>query len=437
MRLERPSLGLLGRIVAIILLTVSVEFAASTVLFERASGFSVREDEARRLAEHLIVSRKLVGQRPWRERPAMADYVTTDRYTIEWQTSAPPSQPLSAELRTMRQQVVEWEPELADTNLRLRLASPGRHDIVLGDLRLSDGTWLLFRMSGLGSNLGLKLNWLLLALVPALALTMVGILLIRLTLRPLDALSAAAKRIGQGEQLMIEEAGTREVRGLIRAFNQMQERIHRMIGERTEALAAVGHDLRTPLARLQLRTEAIEDPALRSAAERDIEEMTTMIESVLAYLAGDDDPEAPVAVDIAILVATIADDCADRGHDVVYVGPSHLEAILRPNSFTRAVVNLVDNAIHHGDHVVITVADGDDTVTVSVEDDGPGIPDEFLEAVLKPFIRLDTARSRNTRGLGLGLPIVARMVQLENGLLTLSNRNDGGLRAEIRLPMQK
>jgi signal transduction histidine kinase len=262
---------------------------------------------------------------------------------------------------------------------------------------------------------------------------LVGGLLVRLALKPLRSLAVAADRVGHGMDAHVPEQGPSEVATVIRAFNRMQARIHQLIANRTQALAAVGHDFRTPLARLRLRAEAVADPATRQAIEADIAEMEAMTDSLLAYLGGENDPEAPAATDIAILCATLADDASDRGHDVRYEGPVHLELKVRPLGLKRAVSNLIDNAIHHGTRVVVRVAEDRETVTIAVEDNGPGLPEERMDEVLQPFVRLESARPRDTVGFGLGLPIVARAAEREGGELRLRNRPEGGLRAEIVL----
>ncbi|HEV2599073.1 ATP-binding protein [Sphingopyxis sp.] len=432
--IARPSLGLIGRIVGIILLTVTMEFAVSTLLYERAGEFSIKEDEARRLAEHLVIVERLIDERPQEERPAIASYLSTDRYTVHWQRLAPERRVLAADMRNMRDQVVEWEPSLASSGLQLQLASPVRGDSVAGQIILSDGSWVHFKMHGLVTGWALQFNRIMLALIPALAFAVLGGLLVRQTLRPLKTLSSAIERIGQGESMVVREEGTNEVRHLIRAFNQMQGQISRMIADRTQALAAVGHDLRTPLARLQLRIDGSNDADLRVSSERDIAEMEEMIASVLAYLGGDEDSEASMRVDLAVLVATLVDDMTDHGHRICYEGPDHLVAMLRPNAFKRAVGNLIENAIHYGEDVAVSLTCDPERIILRVEDNGPGIPAESIADVLQPFVRLDAARSRNTKGLGLGLAIVSRMVEREAGMLTLTNRAEGGLRAEIALP---
>ena len=430
----RHHLGLLGRILAILLLTVVIEFGASTVLYERAARLSLREDEARRLAEHLVIARKLMEERSWAQRPQMAGELTTDRYVLHWGPTPLVPPPLSAELRAMRRQIVAWEPELGKTDLRLKLLSPGRKATVIGDLRLPDGSWVHFTAKGLVHSWDLAFGRVLLAMIPAIALLILGALLIRRALSPLRRLAQATERIGLGEEVLVRESGTFEVRDVIRAFNAMQLRIHRLIDERTEALAAVGHDIRTPIARLQLRLDSIRDEQARDAIQGDLDEMDGMIASLLAFLGGERDPEQPVLTDLAVLAATIAEECADRGHDASYEGPDHLSFRIRPFNMRRAIGNLVGNALRYGDRCVVSVAVAENAVLIRVDDDGPGIAEDKLEEVLQPFTRLDTARQRDTQGLGLGLAIVVRAVDLEKGRLTLSNRPEGGLRAEIALP---
>ncbi len=432
-RRMRGSLGLIGRIFAILLLTVVVEFGASTLLYERAGSFSVREDEARRLAEHLVIARKLVAERPWRERPAMADELTTDRYDVRWATALPPP-PVAAELDVMRRQIVSWEPTLGRSDLRLRLVSPGRASTVAGGLKLPDGSWLYFSAHGIVTGWTLALGRIAMALVPAIGLLVIGGLLIRRTLRPLQALAEATTRVGTDARVTMAEAGTAEVRNLIRAFNEMQHRIHRLIADRTQALAAVGHDIRTPLSRMQLRLDAVAEPRLRDALAADMGEIDAMVGSLLAFLGGENDPEPPARIDLATLVATIVDGACDRGADAGYRGPDHLDATLRHGGMRRAVGNLVENAIRYGGAARVTLAAAARAIVIRVEDDGPGIPEDRLTEVLHPFVRLDTARARNTEGLGLGLAIVASAVGREGGTLVLANRTGGGLTATISLP---
>ncbi|WP_182911837.1 ATP-binding protein [Sphingomonas cavernae] len=430
----RPSIGLLGRVFAILLLTIAIEFAVSTLLYERAGQLRVREDEAHRVAEHLAVASRLMNANPADERPELAARLSSETFIVKWHPTRVPPVPMAAALEEMRAQIVGWEPALAHAKLRLHLKEPGRNGKVMGQLSLDDGSWLEFKSTQLVGPSALRINRFLLALIPAVALILIGGLLIRRVLAPMRMLARAAARIGEGERVVLPEMGVSEIRRVVRAFNEMQTRIHQLINDRTEALASVGHDLRTPLARMQLRTEAISDASVRRAIEKDVGEMEAMVASLLAYYGGDSDPEKPVQTDIAVLAATIVDDASDMGDPASYAGPDHFEVVVRPLALKRALSNLVENAIKYADGAQVSLRSENGRVVLCVEDNGPGIPESELEHVLEPFVRLDLARSRDTHGLGLGIPIAHRVARREGGMLRLSNRPTGGLRAEIDLP---
>lgn len=432
--LLHPSLGILGRILIIVLLTILIEFFAGTILYDRASSLRVREDEANRMAEHLATASRVMIQRDTPERPGLATRLSSANFTVRWQRKLPTPPPMSADLIEMRDQIVAREPVLNHHDLRLYLQEPGRRTIVTGSLRLDDGSWLTFNAPQLVDEGKFRLAWIAMMIVVAIGLSMIAGLMIRATLHPVRRLAVAAARIGRGEQRPIAETGVREVRNLIRAFNEMQARIHSLISDRVEALAAVGHDLRTPLARLQLRAEAIDDDQLRDSIGADVREMAAMVSSLLAYLGGDDDPEDPLAVDAAVMAATLVDDITDSGHDATYSGPDHLTLHVRPVGFKRALRNVIENAAKYGEVVHVTVKAQDSSVSLIVEDDGPGIAEDRLQDVLRPFVRLDDARGRDTHGLGLGLAIAVRAVEMEGGKIRLFNRSEGGLRVEMTLP---
>jgi signal transduction histidine kinase len=432
--LPRLPLGLIGQIFAILLLAILIEFAASTFFYERSSQLSVRDDEARRLSEHLVIARKLLTDEPVVQRDARAADLTTARYLIRWSAEKPIRLHTAPALDRVYQQVLAWEPSLAETGLHVRLAGPPRRAVITGGLMLPDKSWMLFSTREKVHSSSFSLERMLFALGPAVAIILVGGALVRQTLLPMRRLAKAATHVGGDGAEHVAEGGPTEVRRVIRAFNEMQDRIHRMIEDRTQALAAVGHDLRTPLARLRLRADSVREDELSDAMQADIAEMEAMIGSLLAFLGGDGDPEPRVAVDLGVLCATVADDAGDRGRDVRYHGPDHLEVVVRRLAIKRALVNLVENGLHHADRVWITLERQGDETLICVEDDGPGIPEEMLRTVIQPFVRLDSARSRDTVGLGLGLSIVARMAAEEGGSFSLANRDAGGLRAEIRLP---
>ena len=446
-RLPHLTLGLIGRVFAILLLAVLVEYGASTFLYERASQFSVRQDEAHRLAEHLVIASKLIEEAPLGDRNAMASELTTSRYAVAWRAVLPKSPAVAPSLDKLTDQVLAWEPDLDGRDLRLSLTSPGRDGFITGAFRLDDASWITFRTRQPVRALDMAVSRILLALTPAVALIpyllaliviLIGGLLVRQMLRPMRDLARAADHVGHGEVEAVPERGPSEVRDVIVAFNAMQARIHALITDRTQALAAVGHDFRTPLARLRLRADAIEEEELRNAIQHDVVEMDQMVASLLAYLSGEDeaDGEAPSATDLAVMCATLADDVVDRGGKAKYHGPDHCELIVRRVALKRAVTNLVENALHYGKRVDIRLDATPDRVTIAVEDDGPGIAAEDRARALEPFVRLDAARGRDTQGFGLGLAIVQRAVAAHGGTFALDSAPSGGLSARITLPRE-
>lgn len=251
----------------------------------------------------------------------------------------------------------------------------------------------------------------------------------RLT-RPLNDLAAAARAAGRGDRTVrLAEMGPRELRAASAAFNDMQERISRFDAERMRTLAAVGHDLRTPITSLRIRAEMLgeEDAA---PMIRTLDEMTVMADGLVAYARGAGDGEKRQEVDLAAMLARL---CEERGAALSSAPPTPILA--RPVALGRAVGNLIDNAIRYGGSARVSLERLGGEAVIAVEDDGPGIPRELLSQVQEPFVRGEDSRSLETGGAGLGLAIARNIVASHGGALVLENRADGGLRASTRLPL--
>jgi len=434
MRARFAPLGGIGRVFAVVAVTVVIGLTANTLLYEGASRFGIREEEARRASEHIvIVARLLEGESPER-RAKIVEYTSTEHFKLEWFPWPVPSAEGSLELHQMRYQMILWEPSLRGMNLRLHVGSTDDTTEVVGSLRLSDGSWLHFRAQDLVGSWQFTRGQILTACLPMLALVLIAMVALRTILRPLRLLADAVTRVGQGDSIVLAEEGPGDFRRLIRAYNDMQARIVAMIKERTEALAAVGHDLRTPLARLRFHVDSVADVQTRNAVVRDLDEMEQMLDSLLTFFRGDDHAEKHHLVDLAVLLATVVDDLQDRGFDIAYHGPPHCDFRLRRVEFKRALSNLTNNACQYGSKVVVRLLVDARAIRIRIEDDGPGVPEQDLQRILEPFLRLDPARRRNTSGVGLGLAISSRVIADAGGRLTLSNRPEGGLCAEVELP---
>ncbi|MDA1089580.1 MAG: ATP-binding protein [Proteobacteria bacterium] len=258
---------------------------------------------------------------------------------------------------------------------------------------------------------------------------------IRTATRPLGVIAAAADRLGLDiEATALDETGPREVQHVARAFNTMQNRIRTFVRDRTQMLAAISHDLRTPITRLRLRAEFIDDADLQKKMLDDLGQMEAMIASTLAFARDDaaDEPRKPF--DLAVLLRGLCDDATDAGQAAAYDGPGRLAYSGRPIALTRVFSNLIDNGVSYGGNVRVNLVADAGQVTVTVTDDGPGIPDDQLEQVFAPFHRVDQSRSRETGGVGLGLSVVRSIVRAHGGEVTLANRAEGGLLATVILP---
>ncbi len=267
------------------------------------------------------------------------------------------------------------------------------------------------------------------------ALVVVVVLSVRRITRPLRKLATAADRFGRGESVPdLKPEGPEEVRRTIAAFDAMQARVGRFVADRTRMIAAISHDLRTPLTSLRLRAEFVEDEDLRERIVDTVDEMSRMTEAALAFARDEADGERARPTDLSALVRAVADDFADLGADVTVTGPERIEHVVRPVALRRALRNLVENAVRYGERARIALSEGPGEVVVAIDDDGPGIPPERMEDVFEPFVRLETSRSAETGGVGLGLSTARSIARAHGGDLTLANRPGGGLTATLRLP---
>lgn len=293
---------------------------------------------------------------------------------------------------------------------------------------------LTHNMPGM-AGLPLRFMWhVTLTLVAVIAMSLVAV---RWATRPLQHLADAAMAFANNlDAPPLEEAGPTEVRRAAAAFNFMQGRLRQLVHERGRALAAVSHDLRTPLTRMRLRAELVPDPALQTRLNADIDAMTGMVNSVLDYLRGLEDAEPVQSINIEALLSSIVEDAQALGRRVAQT-PGPILALPYPGKLSllkRAVTNLVDNAVAHGQTVSVAVEDSPHALRVMVDDDGPGIPAADLARATEPFVRLDASRNLDTGGVGLGLAIARDAAAYHGGTLILENRAGGGLRACLLLP---
>jgi signal transduction histidine kinase len=300
---------------------------------------------------------------------------------------------------------------------------------------LRDGSWINFEFSAIDS---LPLAYPLLGLVAfsVLAVLAISFYALRHVTKPLDSLTRAAEALGRsGRTEVLKETGASEVRRAARAFNEMQDRIRRLIEDRAQMVAAISHDLRTPITRLKLRAEFIDDQDQREKMLRDLDEMETMIKSTLALSREDANPEPRAHFDLGNLLL----DCVE-GLDKVSLdidpmlanAQAPIEA--QPIALKRAVSNLIENAVVYGKSAEVALRREGKEYRIVIDDHGPGIPEAELDRVFRPFFRLEPSRNRESGGAGLGLAIARSAIRAHGGDTVLENRPEGGLRATVSLP---
>ncbi|MHB8453344.1 MAG: ATP-binding protein [Acidiferrobacterales bacterium] len=427
--------SLFGRMVLILLigLVVAQVLSATLSLYERDNYlYRVRRREVAQRIGGIV---RLLDSYSPAERHRIVEVLDTPRVHIvldgpafadqgQGSGSDPGTAPFVANLRTYlgANRSVSVEPDESAASI------PNVH------VRLRDGTWVSFYRIP-----RVRIVWprrLLLNLLVLLLVT-VSLLLfaVRWVTRPLSVLAHAAEELGRNiNRPPLREEGPVEVRRAARAFNQMQVRLVGYLQSRGRILAAMSHDLKTPITRLRLRTELLDDTELKSRFARDLEEMEAMVSSTLDFMRGVDKRGPAQSVDIMALLESLQTDAQEIGQDVVIKGVSNSPCACDPQSIRRCISNLIDNAVKYGKRATILVNDSDAGLEIVVRDEGPGIPEDKLKQVLEPFVRLEGSRNRETGGTGLGLTIAHSIADAHGGKLTLRNAEGGGLEARLFVP---
>ncbi len=314
--------------------------------------------------------------------------------------------------------------------------APWRGACEMLDIRLRDGEQL--RLSVLpprNSGIAEKTNFTAIIGVFLVSIAILAYLVARMTTRPLKQLAQAAKDLGNDiNRAPLALAGASEIRQASAAFNAMQARIRQYIFQRTQMLAAITHDLQTPLTRLRLRLEKVEDCELQERLIGDLSAMQAMVREGLDLARSMDTTEAMHSLDVDSLLDSVCADASDSGQQVELQGRANVAVLGRPMSLRRCLVNLIDNAVKYGHQADVSVDRQPGTVRIRIRDEGPGIAPDELARVFEPFYRVETSRSRESGGTGLGLTIARNIAEQHGGTISLINRQQGGLEVTLLLP---
>ncbi len=305
---------------------------------------------------------------------------------------------------------------------------------MLTQVRLQDGTWASFDTQLSPAAAGLPWRVLLTLAILLAAVLLLSYVAVRWVTRPLNVLATAADELGRDiNRPPLPENGPIEVSRAARAFNTMQARLVRFIDERTRILTAMSHDLKTPITRMRLRAELLENDGLREKFEHDLMEMETMVTQTLEFMRGLTQREPQQPVNVMALLEVLQADNEAMGRTVTIDGRATRPCLGAPQLLRRCIANLIDNATCYGKRAEIQVKESAAELIIRIRDHGPGIPESELEKVFEPFFRLEGSRSRETGGTGLGLSIARNIARAHGGDVRLENHENGGLEAVLTL----
>ncbi|MGA3399597.1 MAG: ATP-binding protein [Acetobacteraceae bacterium] len=462
---------LFGQMVLILLAGLLVSHLVGTLIYASDRAQAVRAIGGYAATQRIANLARLVDEAPaaWRSRIVAAASDPTLQVTLSPQPPAFATAGADADSQPIQRYLAGQLPATLAERLHVAVSAAGpptlgfAHHMPMGGMpmggppwmtvpggvrgleaaiQLSDGQWLSF-VAAL-PNAGPSAPWPFIAALAVMAVIVVlaSVWAVGRVTAPLGMIARAAERLGRDVNAPpVTEAGTREMRQAAQSFNQMQQRIRRLLDNRTRMLAALSHDLRTPLTLLRLRTENLQEAEERERMLATIGELDAMIGASLSFARDQATTETWRRTDLIALVASIVDDMADAGLPVTMAPAEPVLLECQPGALRRALVNLIDNAVKYGTTARVAIDASASTVRIDIDDDGPGIPDAELQCVFEPFHRLEQSRSRETGGTGLGLSIALSIVQAHGGEITLVNRpraadsaGPGGLRASVFLP---
>ena len=424
--------SLFARVTLIIVLGLAIAQGLTFVLIRYERGMALRELMMLGIERDIASSIAIIDRLPAAERDGWLARLERRNYRFSLGGTADGPAPAEPMLRQFATAIVDAMKPFETVRVAEVQQPVGGLQI---QVRLSDASMVIVHARRVDMPVSGWVSWVLAAQLAVLALC--AWIAVRLLTRPLAALAAAADQLGpdlKGHTL--PEQGPSEVAHAARAFNAMQQRIAGYAAERVEILAAISHDLQTPITRMRLRTDLMDDGPDRDKMRQDLDAMNLLVREGVTYartLHGATEP--PCRIDADALFESLVADYEDAGERVQLEGRAGTPIVSRPNALRRILMNLIDNALSFGSEVGLQVRAAPGQLTLAVIDNGPGIPDDQLEAVLKPFYRLEGSRNRSTGGTGLGLAIAHQLAIAMGAQLSLHNRSTGGLEARLVLPL--
>lgn len=434
--------SLFGRLMVVVLGSLLLAQLLGGWLLFQSWGTQTLRHQGRYLGQRIVDIRQALRQLPPEQHATLLTALRSPRLHVHLAsepprpcaTSAPPL-PLPRNLERYLRRTLPGEV------FCFQVQQPDAHTLeVRAAVAVTEDTWLWvdhLHRPGDNGNWPWRLSLHLLLMLGLIAIS--SWFAVRWFTLPLSELARAAERLGHDmDQPPLREHGARETRQAARAFNRMQGRLRRYLADRTRMLSAVSHDLKTPLTRMRLRAELVEDEELRESLCRDLDEMQAMTLATLDFLRGLEELEPLGQVEVTTLLESLHADAEDMGWPVTLEIPEPLPVCwLRVNSVKRCINNLIENGVKYGGAVTVRATLDGEILRIEIQDQGAGIPESCLETVFDPFFRLEDSRSRQTGGTGLGLSIARNLARAHGGDTLLCNAPEGGLRAVLALPLRQ
>ncbi len=434
--------SLFGRLIVVLTVGITVALIGSAAVNLHERHHIIEHARYERFAQRIATMTHLFDRLAPPERRQLARVMSDHHFHIRV-TPAPGTPPRKAPLPPHYGQLESALAAQLGPSYSLRITvrqekagrRPGDTQLRTISIRLHDGKWLTLvdrhteppsrQPYALLIQLGIVL----------LVALLLSLLAVKWTTRPLGMLAAAANALGRDiHRPPLPETGPTEVRHAAAAFNLMQQRLLGFLAHRLQMLTAISHDLKTPVTRLRLRAEMLDDPTLRDEFNRDLDEMDAMLSATLAYMRGEAEREQVQSLDVNALLESMIADAQALGQEASLSGRADAPYRGRPRALRRAIENLVQNALRYGGSAGIEVTETPQALVIRVADRGPGLAESELEKVFEPFYRAEGSRNRETGGTGLGLAIARDVAESHGGTLKLANRAGGGLVATLTLP---
>lgn len=433
--------SLAARTILVLLIGIGLVHLASIWTYEAALRHEVTVANDARLADRLIALKRSIVRANPATREDVAHDLSGGPIEAHWSEEplTTPDGPGSEEWAGLETRLKMLAPELSQGGILIganRTESNDPH-LALISMQLPDQSWINVSLVAMTYDTAASHGTWLSTSLMAVGAILISIFMVRWIAKPLSVFAAAAGSLYRGtETALVAETGPVEVKALATAFNDMQRRIKRLIEDRTQALAAVSHDLRTPLTRLRLRNEDIIDVEARAAISGDLDTMERMIDQTLAFLRGNKTSEPLQPVDLAAIIQTVVDYHADMNEKVEFNPTQNVVIEGRHMALKRCIENLIGNAVKYGVTPTVTIVVEEESATVRITDNGPGIEDIDKQRVFEPFTRLEESRNSESGGFGLGLAIAKQIAEAHGGSIILSDNMPFGLIVNLRLPLR-